>query len=65
MTGAHSCLGRVFAEDLMMCIIARLIKKYRFCLAPGETGNRVMDDMTDQFVPYPGDLSLCFEKRPI
>lgn len=49
----------------MMCVIARLIKKYRFCLAPGETGNRVMDDMTDQFVPYPGALSLCFEKRPI
>lgn len=63
ITGSHSCLGRGLAEDMMLCVIARLVKKYRFRLAPGETGKRVMEEMTDQFIPSMGPLSLCFELR--
>ncbi|CAN8097825.1 unnamed protein product [Discula destructiva] len=61
--GSQSCLGRVLAEDLMRCLVARLVFRYRIRLAPGETGKRVMEDMDDQFIPYPGPLDLSFELR--
>lgn len=61
--GTNACLGRFLAEDMMRCLIARIVKKFTFRLAPGETGNRVLEDMKDQFVPNPGPLSLCFELR--
>lgn len=47
----------------MRGVITRVVKRFRFKLAPGETGNRVLDEMRDQFVPNPGPLSLCFEER--
>ncbi|KAF4511026.1 hypothetical protein G6O67_002864 [Ophiocordyceps sinensis] len=62
-TGSRSCLGRFLAEDMMRGVITRVVKRFRFKLAPGETGNRVLDEMRDQFVPNPGPLSLCFEER--
>ncbi|WQF83912.1 Putative cytochrome P450 [Colletotrichum destructivum] len=62
-TGHHSCLGRFLATDTMRFVVARLVSKYRFRLAPGETGNRVFDDIRDQFTSNPGPLSLCFELR--
>ncbi|KXH40889.1 cytochrome P450 [Colletotrichum simmondsii] len=62
-TGHHSCLGRFLATDTMRFVVARLVKKYHFRLAPGETGNRVFDDVRDQFTSNPGPLSLCFELR--
>ncbi|KAF6811049.1 cytochrome p450 [Colletotrichum sojae] len=62
-TGHHSCLGRFLATDTMRFVVARLVKKYRFRLAPGETGTRVFDEIRDQFTSNPGPLSLCFELR--
>ncbi|GKT57817.1 cytochrome P450 [Colletotrichum tofieldiae] len=62
-TGHHSCLGRFLAMDTMRFVVAKLVKKYHFRLAPGETGNRVFDDIKDQFTSNPGPLSLCFELR--
>lgn len=47
----------------MRAVIARVIKRYRFTLAPGETGNRVLEQIKDQFVPNPGPLSVCFEEH--
>jgi cytochrome P450 len=61
--GHHSCLGRQLAMDTMRRVTARLIKKYRFHLAPGETGLCVFNEMVDQFTANPGNLSLCFELR--
>lgn len=61
--GHRACLGRGLAEELMRGLMARIIKNLNFRLAPGETGDRVGDDMRDQFVPKTGPLSLCFEKR--
>ncbi|KAI0838421.1 cytochrome P450 [Hypoxylon sp. FL0890] len=61
--GHNSCLGRLLAMDTMRYVTARLVKKYRFHLAPGETGLRVFDDMADQFTANPGNLTLCFEPR--
>ncbi|KAI1413310.1 cytochrome P450 [Hypoxylon sp. FL1857] len=61
--GHTSCLGRLLSMDTMRYVTARLVKKYRFHLAPGETGLRVLDDMADQFTANPGKLTLCFERR--
>ncbi|KAL2259505.1 hypothetical protein VTK26DRAFT_6795 [Humicola hyalothermophila] len=62
-TGHHSCLARLMAMDMMRCVTAKLVSKYRFRLAPGDTGRRVLEDMKDQLAPNPGKLSLCFELR--
>ncbi|KAK2053246.1 cytochrome P450 [Colletotrichum caudatum] len=62
-TGHHSCLGRFLATDTMRFVVARLVKKYHIRLAPGETGNRVFEEIRDQFTSNPGPLSLCFELR--
>ncbi|XDG10330.1 hypothetical protein ABKA04_009945 [Annulohypoxylon sp. FPYF3050] len=62
-TGHHSCLGRQLAMDTMKLLMARIVKKYRFRLAPGETGTRVFGEMVDQFTANPGNLSLVFEMR--
>lgn len=51
------------AIDVLRITTAQLIKKYRFRLAPGETGERVLRDMKDQLAPNPGQLVLLFEKR--
>ncbi|KAI9643581.1 hypothetical protein NHQ30_008202 [Ciborinia camelliae] len=59
----HSCIARVMAIDVLRITTAQVIKKYRFSLAPGETGRRVLDDMKDQLAPNPGHLTLVFEKR--
>ncbi|ORY67582.1 cytochrome P450 [Pseudomassariella vexata] len=52
-----------YPSTTCFCVTATLVKKYRFRLAPGETGMRVMGDMRDQFTPNPGGLDLCFELR--
>lgn len=51
------------ATDMLRATTAKLIKNYRFRLAPGETGRRVSQDMKDQLAPNPGHLDLCFERR--
>lgn len=50
---------------MMRGVVSRLVQDFRFTLAPGETGNRVLDMVKDQFVPNPGPLSLCFERRQL
>lgn len=49
--------------DIMKLVVAKLVKKYRIQLAPGESGSRVFDGMVDQFTANPGNLSLCFVLR--
>lgn len=51
------------ATDMLRATTARLIKNYRFRLAPNDTGHRVLGEMKDQLAPNLGQLSLCFEKR--
>ena len=48
---------------MMRGVISRVVKKYHFELAPGETGNRVLEEVRDQFVPNPGPLMLSFKLR--
>ncbi|KAI1505902.1 cytochrome P450 [Biscogniauxia marginata] len=62
-TGHHSCLGRAFALHIMRYVLAKLVKKYRFRLAPGDNGKLAYDEMIDQFTTKAGSLSLCFELR--
>ncbi|KAF3389296.1 hypothetical protein F1880_003834 [Penicillium rolfsii] len=61
--GHHSCLGRALAMNDMRLITARLVKRYRFCIPPGETGDAVLHDLKDQFTSNPGRLRLLFELR--
>ncbi|PYH87418.1 hypothetical protein BO71DRAFT_341089, partial [Aspergillus ellipticus CBS 707.79] len=63
--GHHSCLGRFLAMDKMRLVTARLVSKYHVRLAPGETGDNVMRDMTDQFTSNPGRLRVLFQRRNI
>ncbi|GAP85608.1 putative cytochrome P450 [Rosellinia necatrix] len=62
-TGHHSCIARPLAIDVIRATTARLIKRYRFRLSPGETGKRVLEDMKDQLAPNPGNLTLLYELR--
>ncbi|CAJ2505021.1 Uu.00g124150.m01.CDS01 [Anthostomella pinea] len=59
-TGHQSCLGRTVAIDMMRLAVAKLVKKYQFSLVPG---NRVEEDMVDEFLMKPGNLSLKFNFR--
>lgn len=51
--GRHSCVGQSLARDIIRLVTAALVKKYHIDLAPGETGNRIMEDLRDQFTSYP------------
>ncbi|KAH9905674.1 cytochrome P450 [Xylariomycetidae sp. FL2044] len=62
-TGHHSCVGRPLATEILRLTVARLISRYTFSFAPGESGNRVFDDTCDQFTTNPGALTLCFKLR--
>lgn len=59
----HSCIARAMAFDVLRIITAKIIMKYKFRLAPGETGLRVLEDMKDQLALNPGHLMMVFEKR--
>ncbi|KAI1384223.1 cytochrome P450 [Hypoxylon trugodes] len=62
-TGRNSCVGRQLSLDTMRCVVAKLVKKYKVRFAPGETGDRVYEDMIDHFTTTYGTLALCFELR--
>jgi cytochrome P450 len=62
-TGHHSCLGRFLATNTMRMVTARLVRKFQFRYAPGETGMRVMGDLRDQFTSNPGGLTLPLDLR--
>ncbi|KAJ5125658.1 hypothetical protein N7526_007835 [Penicillium atrosanguineum] len=62
-TGHTSCIGRALAMNDMRLITARLVRKYRFSIPPGETGDSVWKDLKDQFTSNPGRLRLGFEFR--
>lgn len=47
----------------MMLVIANIIRQYRMRFPPGETGDAVFNDWTDQFTSRLGRLRLIFEKR--
>lgn len=53
----------MLALDTMKFVIARIVKKYHFRLAPGDDGLRLSKGMRDQFTTNPGPLELCFELR--
>ncbi|CAI6336678.1 unnamed protein product [Periconia digitata] len=62
-TGATSCLGRAFGLDQMRLVLAQVIQKYRFEIAPGEGKDRFMVDLMDHFTSNPGQLKLVFSAR--
>ncbi len=61
--GHHSCIGQFLASDHMRLVTSRLVKKYHIRFAPDETGDRVVNEMRDQFTTNPGRLWLVFELR--
>ena len=62
-TGQRSCLGRGLAADVLRLVTARMAKKYRFRIPPGQSELRTTEDLKDQFTPNPGVLPLLFELR--
>lgn len=44
-------------------VTASLVSTFRFCFAPGDTGEAVERDMRDQLTGDPGKLNLLFEPR--
>jgi cytochrome P450 len=62
-TGASSCVGRVLATDVIKCTAARLVRKYSFSLAPGESASGVTSDVRDTFMPRPSDFYISFKVR--
>ncbi|KAI4863450.1 hypothetical protein F4820DRAFT_427134, partial [Hypoxylon rubiginosum] len=49
------------ANDMLRVTTAYIIQKFHFRPAPGETSERVLEDIKDQFAPNLGGLTLCFE----
>lgn len=63
-TGASSCVGRVLATDVIKYTAARLVRKYTFSLAPDHHVSRgLRSEARDFFLPRPGELNLCFQRR--
>ncbi|KAI1406792.1 cytochrome P450 [Hypoxylon sp. FL1857] len=61
--GKYSCLGRGLSLHILRRVTARLVKKYKFQLAPGETGEHVYKDLMDHISSTPGKLNLYFKLR--
>lgn len=62
-TGASSCVGRVLGTDIIKSVTAHLVRKYEFCLAPGEHARGADSEVRDTFMPRPGNLHLSFKLR--
>ncbi|KAL9608912.1 MAG: hypothetical protein Q9167_006281 [Letrouitia subvulpina] len=61
--GRYYCIGKNLAYSELRYVTALLVSKYDISLAPGETGERVVEDMVDQFTASPGQLELVFSER--
>ena len=61
--GHYHCIGKNLAYSELRYVTALLASKYDVSFAPGETGERVMEDMVDQFTASPGQLELVFSDR--
>ncbi|CEL09984.1 hypothetical protein ASPCAL13111 [Aspergillus calidoustus] len=62
-TGGKSCIGRALAMNDMMLVAAHVVSRYKMRFPPGETGDSVFNDWTDNFTSTLGRLRLVFEMR--
>ncbi|KAI1436364.1 cytochrome P450 [Xylaria sp. CBS 124048] len=62
-TGKYSCLGHHLAVDILLLVVARLVRRYTFEFAPGEKGACMTDALRDHFITNPGTLRLHFTLR--
>ncbi|KAL2827895.1 cytochrome P450 [Aspergillus pseudoustus] len=62
-TGGKSCIGRALAMNDMMLVAAHVVSRYRMRFPPGEIGDSVFDDWSDNFTSTLGRLRLVFEVR--
>ncbi|KAI9151287.1 Cytochrome P469 monooxygenase [Paramyrothecium foliicola] len=61
--GRTSCAGKRLAMGQMRLVAAAILSRYHIKFAPGDNGDAVERDMTDQLTANPGRLVLVFEKR--
>ncbi len=56
-------MGNNLALNTIRIVIARLVTKYHFRLAPGVSPHDFERDTKDHFTSLPGELPLCVELR--
>ncbi|KAH7313703.1 cytochrome P450 [Stachybotrys elegans] len=61
--GRYNCVGKTVAMSEMRYITALLVTRFEVFFAPGETGQRLFEDLRDQFTASPGRLELQFRRR--
>ncbi|KAL3476861.1 cytochrome P450 [Aspergillus californicus] len=62
-TGSKSCIGRALAMNDLMLLTAHIVSQYEMRFPPGETGESVLTDWTDNFTSTLGRLRLVFKMR--
>ncbi|KAI0469869.1 cytochrome P450 [Xylariaceae sp. FL0804] len=61
--GQYNCVGQHLAWRIMRYIIACVVWKYNFRIAPGFDGHNMEEDKVDKFTAFPGPVPLCFEMK--
>lgn len=61
--GRFSCPGKMIAQRELRLVLASLVSRYHVSFAPGEDGQKMFQDLTDEFVFAPGKLYLRFTPR--
>ena len=61
----HQCLGMNLAKMEVRLAVARIVSRFDFSFAPGETGKDIHEKMLDLFTTTPGPLKLIFKERDI
>lgn len=61
----HQCLGMHLAKMEIRLAVARLVSRFDFEFAPGETGTDVSEQIMDLFTTAPGPLRLVFKERDV
>lgn len=61
--GKYSCVGQNLALMELRFVVSLLVRKFRIGFAPGESGEKLLTDLRDQFTAAPGKLQLQFQLR--
>jgi cytochrome P450 len=61
----NQCLGMNLAKMEIRLAVARLVSRFDFGFAPGETGKDIHKKMLDLFTTTPGPLQLVFTERDV
>ena len=63
LTNSSGCIGKNLALMEIRLLTTQLIMQFDVGFAPGEDGQRLLEQTTDHFTLGLADLDLVFEKR--